>query len=120
MWLETKVSEYDSSESGKNQYIGQPFWHEEIEGQYDEDIGTPHKCVSVLDWDSSSDSDDELNQVAREISVERLFYKQANEKEQVINDLETQISKNETEQTCHTDAIDNKFCIEIQTDDVNN
>ena len=29
------------------------------------------------------------------------------------------MSKNETEQTYHTDAIDKGFCIEIPTDDVN-
>ena len=40
--------------------------------------------------------------------------------DQGTNDLDTQLSKNETAYTYYTDAVDKGFCIEIPQDDVNN
>ena len=60
MRLETEANELTSSDSGGFRPVGGPTWHEEIEGQYIAENESPKRCISVLEWDSTDESEDDL------------------------------------------------------------
>ena len=59
MRLETEVSELTSSDSAGMRPAAGPSWHEEIEGQCIEDDESPQRCISVLEWDSTEESEED-------------------------------------------------------------